>query len=570
MRRYLLALASVSALSALLVGCSGGAEEGGGAPPAETPSATSNQTRPVPRDQVQDGGTFTYPLQGMPTNFNYSQLDGTLQDNAYVIQALMPALYTNDADSTPRWDPNYLASEPALITDPVQVLTFQVNPKAVWYDGTPITWEDFYWQWKASNGLDKAYQISSANGYEEIESVKKGKDEREVVVTFKNKYADWQNLFNPFYPSSTNKDPKLFNEGWKNRPLTTAGPFRLDSVEVASQTITLVRNEKWWGDRAKLDRIVFRVIEPDAHVDALANGEVDAVDVGGDANKFSRAKEIAGSDVRTAGGPNFRHLTINGTGPILQDVKVRQALAMAIDRAAIARALLGPLGISAVPLSNHIFMANQAGYEDTSGEIGTFNPDKARQLLDEAGWKLDGNVRRKAGKPLEINGVIPGGVATSKQEMELMQNMLAQVGAKLNINTVPINDFFAKYVTLGQFDFTVFAWMGTPYPISSVKSIYTQPKKGPKGELDIQQNFSRTGSDEIDRLLQQATQELDHAKAVALANQIDRLIWQQVHSLTLYQRPELIVCKRNLVNFGAFGFATPWRYQDIGWAKPTT
>ena len=73
-------------------------------------------------------------------------------------------------------------------------------------------------------------------------------------------------------------------------------------------------------------------IEPDAQIDALANGEIDAMDVGPDANKFNRAKDIAGIELRIAGGPNFRHLTINGTSADLQDVKVRQALAMAIDR----------------------------------------------------------------------------------------------------------------------------------------------------------------------------------------------------------------------------------------------
>jgi peptide/nickel transport system substrate-binding protein len=67
--------------------------------------------------------------------------------------------------------------------------------------------------------------------------------------------------------------------------------------------------------------------------------------------------------------------------------------------------------------------------------------------------------------------------------------------------------------------------------------------------------------------LDRASQELDRKKAVALANQVDALIWQEVHSLTEYQRPELVVCKKNLANFGAFGFTRPWRYQDIGWGK---
>jgi peptide/nickel transport system substrate-binding protein len=559
-------LASPFLLGVILAGCGGGHST---TAPAQTPprSATENQINALARDKVQDGGTFTWSLDSMPPNFNYNQLDGTELDNSYVMGALLPTTYTNDATGKPTWDQDYLISEPRLTTDPRQVVTYELNPKAIWYDGTPITWEDFYWQWKASSGTDKRYQISSANGYEAIESVRKGKDDCEVVVTFKHRFADWQAIFNQFYPASTNKDPKIFNEGWKNRPLTTAGPFKLGSIDNTSKTITLVRNEKWWGNRAKLDTIVFRVIEPDAQIDALANGEIDAMDVGPDANKYNRAKNIAGTEVRTAGGPNFRHITINGTGQILQDVKVRQAIAMGIDRAAITRALLSPLGIQTKPLNNHIFMANQEGYQDNSGDVGKFDPDKARKMLDDAGWTLDGNVRKKNGTPLEITCVIPAGVATSKQESELIQNMLGQIGVQLKISTVPTNDFFSKYLTPGQFDFTVFSWIGTPYPTSSAKSIYAKPTKNAKGELDIQQNFSRVGSDEINHLFDQAAQEVDRKKAVVLANQLDALIWQEVHSLTLYQRPELFVCKKNLANFGAFGFATPWVYQDIGWAK---
>ena len=211
-------------------------------------------------------------------------------------------------------------------------------------------------------------------------------------------------------------------------------------------------------------------IDADAQIDALANGEIDMLDIGPDVNKYVRAKELAGTDIRVAGGPNFRHVTINGTGPILRDVKVRQAVAMAIDRAAITRAMLGPLGIETVTLGNHIFMRNQRGYRDNSGDIGKYDPARAAQLLDEAGWKLEGNVRRKDGRVLEITCVIPAAVATSRQESELIQNMLGQVGVRLTINTVPSPDFFEKYVRPGQFDFTIFSWIGTPFPISSQSS----------------------------------------------------------------------------------------------------
>lgn len=556
---FIAALAASAAIA-----CGGGEAP---APTSERPSTTENQINAMSRDQVQDGGTLTWALGQIPPTFNYHHLDGTLFDNAQVMDALMPGVFRTDATGTPHWNQDYLSADPVLQTEPKQVVTYKINPKASWDDGTPITWEDFYWQWQALRGTNQAYVISSSNGYEAIENVERGADDREVVVTFGSHYADWPALFYPIFPASTNRDPAVFNDGWKQRPLLTAGPFRFEGINQTTKTITLVRNEKWWGNPAKLDRIVYRTMEANAQIDALANGEIDFFDIGPDANMYNRAKDLPGIDIRTAGGPNFRHVTMNGTSPVLQDVRVRRALAMSIDRTAIARALLGPLGVPAEPLNNHIFMANQVGYRDNAGEVGRYNPDRARQLLDEAGWPLDGTVRRKDGQPLEVTMVIPSGVAASRQESELMQNMLAQVGVTMRISVVPSPDLFDKYIIPGQFDFTVFSWIGTPFPISSGKSIYTKPTRDSKGELIIQQNFARVGSDEIDALYARATAELDRTVAIELANQIDALIWQEVHSLTLYQRPELVAAKAALANNGAFGFAQPYVYQDMGWAK---
>lgn len=558
-------LSSVAAL-ALIGGMAACGGNDNGAAPKAPPKASENQVNAQARDKVQDGGKLTWPLSGFPANFNYYQLDGTDRDNADVMQSMMPQVYYTDAGGKPYHNKELLASEPTLKTDPKQVVTYKLNPKATWSDGTPITWEDFLWQWKSTSGTDKAYNISSSNGYEQIESVEKGADDREAVVTYKKKYSDWTAVFNPFFPSALNKDPKVFNEGWKAQPLTSGGPFKLQGVDSTAKTITLVRNDKYWGTQAKLDSIVFRAIAPNAQIDALANGEVDFIDIGPDVNKWKRAKDVTSTDIRVAGGPNFRHATFNATSPVLQDVNVRKAIAMGINRVAIGKALLGPMGIDPKPLNNHIFMTNQDGYQDNSGEAGKYDPEKAKKLLDDAGWKVDGAGRKKDGKALEINFVIPTGVATSKQEAELIQNMLAQVGVTVKINTVPVDDLFDKYVTPGQFDITVFSWIGTPYPISSSLSIYKNPTKDASGQLVIEQNYARVGSSEIDSLFEQANSELDRTKAIALANQIDAKIWEEVHSLTNYQRPDQWACKKGLANFGAFGFASTI-YEDIGWAK---
>src|SRR6266550_2099421 len=94
-------------------------------------------------------------------------------------------LFTFDPQSRPTPNRNFLESGDLTSRAPLQVVTYKLNPKAVWSDGTPITEADFEAQWKANNGTDPAYRNSSSSGYEQIESVTKGADEREVVVTFK-------------------------------------------------------------------------------------------------------------------------------------------------------------------------------------------------------------------------------------------------------------------------------------------------------------------------------------------------------------------------------------------------
>jgi peptide/nickel transport system substrate-binding protein len=555
-------IALISILLAL-AGCGGNSKDTGKPAAGEEKTqkkADQNQMNPQPRDNVQQGGKLVWPIEGAVANFNYGQIDGTVLDGFFIINAVMPMIFRFDASARPTYNPDYLTGEPKLMTSPKQIVTYELNPKAIWYDGTPIAAADYIAQWKASNGTNHAYQISASSGYDQIESITEGSSKFEVVVTFRKPYADWKALFWPLYPASTNNDPKLFNTGWKNTFLTSGGPFKFQGYDATAKIYTIVPNEKWWGNKPKLDAIVFRVIDLDAQPTALASGEIDMMDIGPVTDYYNKAKAIPGVDIRVAGGPNFRHITMNSQSEMLKDVRVRQALAMAIDRNSMAKAALGPLPVVPTSLGNHIFMQNQAGYQDNSSVVA-YNPEKAKQILDAAGWVVQNGKRMKEGKPLVVRLVIPAANAVSRSEGELIQNMLAQINVDVNIDTVPSDNFFDKYVTPGRFDFTLFSWMGTQFPVGSAQSIYTKPV-GDK----IQQNYARTGSDELDQAYREAISELDPAKALEKANEVDKMVWAEVHSLPTYQRPDIWGVKSGLANIGAYGFASVI-YEDIGWAK---
>jgi peptide/nickel transport system substrate-binding protein len=555
----LITLVTTGALT--LTACGGGSDTKDDGKKTSVPKSTANNIAATDRTKLKQGGTLNWPLGEIAENFNYNEIDGTLDDGFAVERALMPIIMKADATGTVSPDPDYLTSAKVDESSGKQVVTYEINPKAKWSDGTAISYKDFVAQWTALNGKNNKYKISSSTGYNLISSIAKGKDDQEVVATFSSSFGDWKSLFSPLYPASVTGTVEGFNSGYLGKIPVTAGPFKFGSIDKTAKTLTVVRDTNWWGDKAILGKIIYRSLDSDATAGAFANGEVDFFDVGPDPAAYKQAKAVKGAVIREAAGPNYRHLTINGTQGALKDVAVRQAVTLALSRDAIAKSDLQGLGWTPTPLNNHFYVTNQKGYKDNSGEYGTYNPTKSKASLDAAGWKLDGEYRKKNGKVLELNLVIPAAVSVSANEGKLMQPMLKAVGIKLNIKSVPLQDFFDKYVTPGNFDLTVFSWIGTPFPTSSTQSIYAKPVGS-----NIQQNYTGVGSDELDAAMKKASADTDPAQAIVDTNAADVLIWKQANLLPLYQRPEIKAVKSTLVNLGAYGFADP-RYQDIGFTK---
>ncbi|WP_433241680.1 ABC transporter family substrate-binding protein [Streptosporangium sp. CA-135522] len=557
--------------SLALAGC-GSQGGGGGRSSAGDESAGSSSAvkaydiNPVARDRVRDGGLLRWGLNEYPTNWNLNHVDGNLAMVKKVIDALMPSAFRSNEKGEISANTDYLLEGRITASRPKQVVRLTLNPSARWSDGKPITWEDYRAQWQAMNGKNGDYRVAGTTGYQDIENVAKGKDDHEVVVTFAKPFGDWQSLFGPLYPRTTNATPAAFNSAWLNRIPVTAGPFKFASFDQTAKTITLVRDDAWWGDKAKLDQIIFRALESDALVGAFSNGELDTFDVGPSAPDYARAKGSQDAIVRQAAGPDFRHITLNGESAVLSDVNVRRAVAMGINRQAIAQSDLQGLDWPIVLLDNHFFMNTQEGYQDNAGEIGVYDPGKARQLLDAAGWKLSGQTRKKDGRELVLRFVMPSGLQLTKSEAEITQNMLAQIGVKVTLHAVPSDDYFTKYIIPGNYDITAFAYVGTPFPVSSGYGQYANATKDSKGQPQWNANLGRIGSAQIDAAMSKATANLDSSRAIADTNAADRLIWEAVNVVTLYQRPQNVAVKSSIANYGARGFYD-LRYQDIGFVK---
>ncbi|MBO1414846.1 ABC transporter family substrate-binding protein [Streptomyces sp. FH025] len=558
-RTALLAGLTALTLSLALCSCSsgqGGAAAADGLPGStEAPKLTSVDINPHDRAQLRQGGTLNLAIPQFSHQWSPIHTDGSESSTVAVTKPLLPTFFRSDAAGTQTVNPTYLQEAHAEVRDGHQVVVWTLNPKAHWSDGTPITWRDIEANWRALNGKDPAYHPSSSTGFELVSSVERGKDDFQAVMTFDRPFSEWQSMFNsaanaPLLPAGRVATPELFNSSYLDAIPVTAGPFKVERLDRAAQTVTLVADPGWWGDRPMLDRIVFHVMLPDAMGDAFAKGRIDLFNSGPDVAGYQTIKNTKGAAIRRAGGPDFRQFTLNARTPALADASVRQAVFQAINRDALIRSDLNGLDSPAVPLNNHLLVANQNGYRDNSLGLSRYDPAEAARKLDAAGWKPDGDVRRKDGRELNLRMVIPAGVTVAQNEAAAVTTMLKDVGIKVTTVTAPVNEFFDRYVNRNDFDITAYTLMGTPFPASGNRSSFVQ-----NGGT----NHVGAGSPAADAALDRAAAAPDAATATEAINQADGELWKVAGLLPLYQRPQLFGARSDLANIGAQGLS------DIVW-----
>ncbi|MGA5035772.1 ABC transporter family substrate-binding protein [Streptomyces capoamus] len=721
-RRHLrstLALLGAGALAVpLLTGCA--EDEKASAPLAPQDIA------PVARDLVADGGTLKWAVDAVPETLNTFQADADA-GTTRIAQAVLPSLYRLDTAGKPVADPAYLESAEVIETEPRQVVLYKLNQQAVWSDGREIGAADFVAQWRALSGRNSAYWTARNAGYDRIAKIERGANDLQVRVTFSRPYADWRSLFSPLYPKDVMGSPDAFNDGARRKLKVTAGPFKVEKVDTAAKDVVLTRNPRWWGKPAKLNEIVLHAVTRDKRAAALADGSVDLADIdSSDAQRIGLAHRAkgTGTPLQGAGGktsvkklrawalahgfdsdqvhagkkklrkaitryleqqqalrdvevrkslePAYTQLALNGsTGP-LADERVRRAVARALDRVELARLVLTPLGLPAVPVGSHLALSGQAAYADDSGAIGGQDAKEAQALLADAGWVRggplkeqkkaekaagpehgaghdgedaseggkdgeyivgedddkgradgpggdqggtdgDGKGRRhepagdqrehgdqhlaqegkhggapgayapkgtaapaaapagplaKDGKPLALRFVLPSGPGsqTLNTVAERISAMLEQIGMRTTITKVSDESYFKDHIAAGDYDLALYSWPSSAFPATDARPIYAKPVPAADGSVNVEQNYTRVGTDQVDQLFDEAATTLDEDEARDLIRKADTRIWAAAGSIPLYQRPQLVGARKSLVNAGAFGFQTPV-YEDMGFLK---
>lgn len=541
-------------------------------------------------NQAKSGGQAIYgETTDWPENLFPLISAGNATSTANIEAELLPQAFFVEPDFTLQYNKDLLTAEPTTTTSGnTQTITYKLNPKAVWSDGAPISAKDFDFSYRMQKSSDQAAggcaDILSTSGYEQIKSVQGADNDKTVTVTVSPPYADWKNLFsgaqNPLFPAHLMDKPtqaeicQEVSAGW---PLAaglpgeiSGGPWQLkkSNIDTAQQTVILTPNDKYWGQKPKLARLIIKSVknDPNTFVPGLKAGEINAVYPQPQLDMVDQVKKLSPnvtSEVKF--GLQFEHLDFNTKDPQLADLKVRQAFALAMDRQEIVDQTVKQFSSDAKVLNNRVWMSNQPEYKDNApAQYKQQNTAQAKQLLESDGYTLgpDG-IYTKGGKRLSFKIDTTVNNPLRQTTIEVMIPQLKKAGIEAQFNPNP--DIFKgpdkpQSMKAGGFQIALFAWVGSPF-ITTL----TNPYLTPTSATQVGQNYSRLGTPQIDALIKQSGTETDANKQADLGNQIDKALWDQMATIPLYQKPTFFAWsstitgpKTNATQAGPLWNASTW------------
>lgn len=390
------------------------------------------------------------------------------------------------------------------------------------------------------------YEGTGADKRSYIKSVE-APDGRTIVVTLTK---PWVGLLSNLVPVAI--IPKDSYESQKTQPLGT-GPFKFVRYDNVQQVCDVEAFPEYWEGAPKLPAIRVRVIsDMNALQSELQSGRVDIApmptSLSPDAVK--RLEGQANLQVKTFQGSNVVLLTLNVSSPPLDNVKVRQAIAHAIDRESLIRDLLLGLG----KIAHSIIPEESWSY--SSGQTYAYDPAAAKRLLDEAGFRDpdgDGPAMR-FDEPVVYK--LSGSSISGRQYAGVIQNYLKQVGIPVDIQTPEQNTLFDE-LRRGNFQIAYTQWVGGNQDPIFYKDLFAT------SEIPTQtrpsRNRSRYSNKELDALLDEAVNTFDRVKGRELYRQIQEIVSRDVPVFPLWYQSNVVIARKNVGNIqvnasGDWGF----------------
>ena len=436
-----------------------------------------------------------------------------------------------------------------------------------WGDGTPVSAKDVAFTLEV--GQHPLSGVASSEGYKRI--IKLGvKDDRRFTMTIDRVTFDYNSIGLQLLPAHIEKPIFDANPAeYRNRtaydtqstnPGLAFGPFRLTEI-VPGSRVVLEQNPTWTGEKPHFKRIMVRIIENTAALEAnLLSGSVDYVlgELGLSLDQAIAFEKRHKDKYNVIYKPAliWEHIDVNLDNRLLADRRVRQAMLLAIDRKAISEKLFEgkqPVAHGGISQLDPMFSPAARQY--------SYDAAAARKLLDEAGFStVRNNVRHNAaGDKLSIELGTTAGNRVRELVAQVIQSQLRQVGIEVRLKAEPPRIFFEAMGKRTYSGLGMYAWVQRPegVPRSSLHS-----KEIPSAANGWSgQNYPGYANPEMDKALDAAEQELDVAKRRALFAEIQKLAADDLPSLPLFFRVDPFVIPKPLQGVtptGTLNSSTLW------------
>ena len=446
------------------------------------------------------------------------------------------------------------------ITEGGRVITLKLRDGMAWSDGTPLTADDFLFTYEMV--INPANTVAQVSPYDQLESVS-ASDPLTVVMTFKEPFASWlgtiwrgllpKHVLQPVFDAEGTLD----NAAWNRAPTVGCGPFTFSEWESGSFA-RFVANDKYWRGVPKASEIFVRFVPDDAsQIAALKAGDGDL----GTFFAYSDVPELEAAGIKVVksfSGYNegfYFFLNPEKAHPALLDLRVRHAIAYALNRQKLTEDLLLGLTVPAATLWDN------TPYVDPSISPYPYDPEKAKQLLDEAGWvDSDGDgVRDKDGVALQLTyGTTTREVRQDTQAV--FQQELEAVGIKVDLQNFDPDIFFSGYgeggpAATGELDLSEYSNVVTGFPDPDSADFLCS--EIPTDENPAGVNWSAFCDEELNSLLLLQATQVDAKERTATFHKITKLIFDQVYWLGIWQDPDLFGVSDKLTNVRISG-VTPF------------
>ena len=414
--------------------------------------------------------------------------------------------YSPVADVAERWD-----------NPDDKTWVFHLRSGVKFHDGSELTAADVKFTYESV--LDQAFNSPFRAFYLSVDKVD-ATDKNTVTFMLKAPFAPFLSYMDlAIVPEAA---VQKLGKDFGTKPVGT-GPFKVDRW-ASGDTIELSANDSFYGGRPNLDRVRVKVVPDNSgRVVGLESGDLDFVQSPVSPQDVARVQSAGKLKVERTPAAGYTYINLNCADPILADKKVRQALSHLVNKQQIIDTIYKGIG---KPANGPIVPGMWAYSADVPAY--DYNPSKASQLLDDAGWKAGASdgIRVKDGQKLSLTVRTHSEDPDRKQLIQVLQSEFQKVGIEASTNTVEFPAFFQD-VQDGKYQVGVIGWLNLSDPDRATFRQFT---------VDGTANYGKYKNDQVDKLLKDARTTLDQAKAKTMyADAVKQIVDDAPYIFVQYQ-----------------------------------